>query len=408
MGRKNIRRGEFLKAAATATAGLMIVKPESVRGTPANSALRVGIIGCGGRGRFIARFFPEHTNAKIVALADPFKNRVDDLKKDLEANKKEGIRAGTALDDAHCFVGLDAYKPLIESGVDAVAIESPPYFHPEQAAAAVAAGKHVFMAKPVAVDVPGCRSILASSEKAKGRLSFLVDFQTRSSPIFIEAAKRVHEGAIGEPVSGQVFYQAARLGVKAAPKDKSDAARLLNWVFDKILSGDILVEQNIHVLDVSNWYLQSHPIKAYGTGGRKARTDVGDCWDHFIVIYWYPNDVRMDFSSGQYLKGFGDLCIRLYGTLGTVDSHYGGDVRITGTNEWPGGSTKEIYQEGAITNVKAFVESITTGKFINTGAPGAESTLTSVLGRIAAYRGAVVTWDEMMKENAKLETQLKL
>lgn len=401
--KRSIKRREFLRTAAAATAGLVIVKPESVRGARANSALRIGVIGCGGRGRFVSRFVPMHTDGKIVALADPFKDRVERLRQELTGKYKQPI------DDAHCFVGLDGYKGLIDSGVDAVMIESPPYFHPEQAAAAIAAGKHVYIAKPLAVDVPGCKSIIESSRKARGRLNFLVDFQTRVNEFFIEAARRVHEGAIGEPVLGHIYYVAGRLGVrKPLPDDTPDAVRLRNWVFDIVLSGDIIVEQNIHVLDVSNWYLNSHPIKCRGTGGRKARTDVGDCWDHFICTYWYPNDVKVDFCSAQFTKGYSRLCMRVYGSKGTVDSYYGDNVEITGDNPWKGGNTGSIYQDGAVTNVKTFVESIKTGKYINNGIGGAESTLTSILGREAAYRQTEVTWDEIIRENKKLETTLKI
>ncbi len=404
---RSLRRRDFLKAAATTSAGLLIVHSRSVRGAPANSSVRVGLIGCGSRGRFVSRFFPEHTGAQIVSIADPFKDRVDALKNELDKLQGTGV-----LDEKRCYVGLDAYKAVIESNVEAVLIESPPYFHPVQAAAAIAAGKHVYMAKPVAVDAPGCTSILESARKAQARnLSFLVDFQTSANEFYIEAVKRVHEGAIGTPVSGQVYYIAGRLAKKPAqPGESDDAARLRNWVFDKVLSGDIIVEQNIHVLDVANWLLQSHPVKALGTGGRKARVDVGDCWDHFLVTFWYPNDVLMDFSSAQYTLGYSDLCCRIYGTKGTVDTHYGGGwpVRITGDNPWPGGETKNIYQEGAIKNVRDFVDGIAAGKPVNTGERGAISTLTSVLGRMAAYRGRTVTWDEMMKENETLETTLKL
>lgn len=398
-----VNRRNFIKTTAAATAGLVIVKPESIRGAPANSTIRIGLIGCGGRGRFVARFVPMHTKAKIVAVADSFQDRMERVRKELVEKHKQSI------DGAHSFVGLDGYKGVIESGVDAVMIETPPYFHPEQAAAAIAAGKHVYIAKPLAVDVPGCNSIIDSDKKAKARkLNFLVDFQTRSTDLFIEAAKRVHAGAIGDPVLGHIYYVAGRLGTQADPKDKSDAARLRNWVFDITLSGDIIVEQNIHVLDVANWYMNSNPVKCTGTGGRKARTDVGDCWDHFVCTYTYPNDVKVDFCSGQFVKGYSDLCMRVYGSNGTVDSHYGGPVKITGDNPWPGGSTPNIYRDGAVTNVKAFVNAIETGKPINNGLSGAHSTLTSILGRIAAYRGATVTWDQMMKENEKLETTLKI
>lgn len=388
-------RRQFVKGAAAA-AGLLVVKPESVLGTPANSAPQIGIIGCGGRGRFVGRFFPEHTKAKVVAAADPFGDRLEYTRRMLK------------LDKSRLFKGLDGYKELLGLDVDAAVVTSPPYFHPQQVAAAVAAKKHVYLAKPVAVDVPGCKSILASSEKARGKLSFLVDFQTRSDQYFIEAAKRVHEGAIGVPVCGQIFYQTSRLGRQDKPGMSPDEARLRNWVFDKILSGDIIVEQNIHVLDVSNWYLQSHPIKAYGTGGRKARTDVGDCWDHFVVIFWYPKDVKIDFSSSQFLEGFHDMCMRVYGTAGTVDSHYGGPVTVTGRNPWQGGNTGNIYAEGAITNVKNFVKSIETGEYLNNAEESVSSNLTSVLGRMAAYSEKVVTWEEMMATGEKLQTELKL
>ncbi len=391
----NISRRQFVKSAAAA-ASFLVVKAESVFGAPANSAPQVGVIGCGGRGRFVARFFPEHTDAKVVAAADPFADRL------------EYIRRMLKLDKARLFQGLDGYKGLLELDVDAVVVTSPPYFHPEHVAAAVAAKKHVYLAKPAAVDVPGCTSILDSGKKARGKLSFLVDFQTRSEPHFIEAAKRVHDGAIGVPVCGQIFYQTGRLGSQDRPGMSPGEARLRNWVFDKIISGDIIVEQNIHVLDVSNWYLRSHPIKAFGTGGRKGRTDVGDCWDHFIVIYWYPNDVRIDFSSSQFLEGFHDMCMRVYGTRGTVDSHYGGAVKITGRSPWEGGNTRDIYRAGTVTNVKDFVKSIETGKYLNNAEESVRSNLTSILGRMTAYSEEVVTWDEMIEANEKLETEIKL
>jgi myo-inositol 2-dehydrogenase/D-chiro-inositol 1-dehydrogenase len=391
----NISRRHFMKGAA-ATAGFFMVSPHSITGTAANSAPQIGVVGCGGRGRFVARFFPEHTDAKIFAAADSFADRVEQIGRMFK------------LDKANLFQGLDGYKELLKLDVDAVVVTSPPYFHPEHVAAATAAKKHVYLAKPIAVDVPGCRSILSSGEAAEGKRSFLVDFQTRSQPYFIEAAKRVHEGAIGVPVCGQIFYQTGRLGPQDRPGMSPGEARLRNWVFDKILSGDIIVEQNIHVLDVSNWYLNSHPVKAYGTGGRKGRTDVGDCWDHFIVIFYYPDDVRIDFSSSQFLEGFHDMCMRVYGTRGTVDSHYGGPVKITGRSPWEGGNTPDIYSEGTITNVKNFVSSLHAGKYINNAKESVRSNLTSILGRMAAYTENVVTWDDMMKADEKLETEIQL
>jgi len=289
-----------------------------------------------------------------------------------------------------------------------VAIESPPYFHPEQAAAAVAAGKHVYLAKPVAVDVAGCKSILASADKAKGKLSFFVDFQMRATEPFRELIRRVHSGAIGAPVMGHVFYHTGRLTPQAKPGMAPAEARLRNWVFDKALSGDIIVEQNIHVIDVANWYLNAHPVRAFGSGGRKARVDVGDCWDHFLVTYWYPNDVRVDFSSAQFLKGFHDMCMRVYGTSGTAECHYNGSVLITGDKPWTDAEKDDTGRGGTIANVKSFVESIRTGNHVNNAEASVNSNLTAVLGRMAAYGERVVTWDEMLRSNERLDAKLKL
>ncbi len=389
---RSMARREFIAGTATAAA-FTVLRTGSARAADANSKLELGIIGCGGRGKWIGRLFREHGNAEIVALADYFQDRVDDL----------GIEFG--VDAARRYTGLLGYRGLLEGQLDAVAIESPPYFHPEQALAAVEAGKHVFLAKPVAVDVPGCRTILECGDKARGKLSFLVDFQTRNNAFFREAVQRVHDGAIGTPACGQCFYQTGRLGVRGDPG--TPEGRLRNWVFDIALSGDIIVEQNIHVLDVAAWLLDAHPVRACGTGGRKVRTDVGDCYDHFVVTYWFPDNVIIDFSSGQFLKGFHDMCVRLYGSGGTVDTHYGGDVWIRGDQPWEGGNTEPIFQEGAVNNIIDFRKSIETGEYLDNSAASVRSNLAAILGRTAAYRRRVVTWDEMMGANKRLDARLK-
>jgi predicted dehydrogenase len=375
---------------------LLVLKPETVFGTQANSSLELGVIGYGGRGSWIAGLFREHTLTRVVAVADAFADRLS------EARGKLGV------EPPRLYQGLDGYRELVASKLDAVAIESPPYFHPEQAAAAVAAGKHVYMAKPVAVDVAGCKSILASAAKAGGRLSFFVDFQMRATDAFRGLMRRVHEGAIGGPVLGHVFYHTGRLEPRHKPGMPPVEARLRNWVFDKALSGDIIVEQNIHVIDVANWYLNAHPVKAYGTGGRKARVDVGDCWDHFLVTYWYPNDVRVDFSSAQFLKGFHDMCMRVYGTAGTAECHYNGAVSITGDNRWTGAEKDDTGTGGTVSNVKSFVESIRTGRRLHNAEASVDSNLTAVLGRMAAYGERAVTWDDMMRTDEKLDAKLAL
>lgn len=390
-----MNRRDFLKTTAVLANTTLILPSKLVFGSEQNSKINLGLIGCGGRGRWIAHLFEKHAPFKIVAVHDVFRKRAKRVAEELN------------IEDSRVFVGLDGYKELLDSGVDAVAIESPPYFHPEQAIASAEKGKHIFLAKPIAVDVSGCLKLIELSKRFNGKLSMLVDFQTRNYPLFKECASKIHEGVIGEPVCGQFYYYCGRLGIQAKPD--APGARLKNWVFDKILSGDIIVEQNIHVLDVANWFLRSHPIKAYGTGGRKARTEVGDCWDHFCVQFTYPNDVIVDFSSGQFTYGYDDICMRLYCSLGTADTHYGGDVYIQGKSfSWEGGKSSDIYEAGAVNNIKDFYQSIITGKYLNNLEESAYSNLASILGRMSAYQNRVVTWDEMMNSNECYTTELEI
>lgn len=388
-------RRDFLKTAAAAAATFSILPARTVFGLDANNRVEIGIAGCGGRGSWIGRLFEEHGNAKVVAVHDYFKDRTDQA------------REMFSLGAERCYNDLGGYHELVGGALDAVAVESPPYFHPEQAVATLDAGKHLYLAKPIAVDVPGCMAIVDAAKRNSGKLSAWVDFQTRANESFQGAAERVHQGFIGKPVSGQFYYYCGRLNIKTRPG--SETARMRNWVFEIALSGDIIVEQNIHVLDVANWYLQGHPLKASGKGGRKARTDVGDCWDHFVVTYTYPDDVLVDFSSGQFTYGYDDLCMRLYGTEGTVDSHYGGEVTIRGKNKsWEGDKTSTIYESGAIANIKKFCDSVRNSAPIDNTLESANSTMTSILGRMAAYTGKEITWDEMVNANEKLDPKLNL
>jgi myo-inositol 2-dehydrogenase / D-chiro-inositol 1-dehydrogenase len=399
-------RREFLSGVAAAS-GILLLKPKTVFASQANSAIEIGIIGCGGRGNWIGGHFVEYTGARVVALADVFADRLQ------TASQKFRVPP------ARAYRGFESYRDLVASKLDAVVIESPPYFHPEHVAAAVEAGKHVFIAKPLAVDVPGCRSILASGERAKGKLSFLVDFQTRAQPSYQEAAARIHRGEIGAPALGHVYYHGSGGDPRPRPEWTPKEARLRYWARDRVLSGDIIVEQNIHVLDVANWFLQGHPVKATGTGGRKVRMNFGDCWDYFVLTYHYPNDLLVDFSSAQFTKGFYDMCVRVYGSKGTLDTHYGlgnrpgwgtiydGYVKITGDSPWTGTEKEDTFTEGAVANVRRFVESVRTAQHLNNVPESVDSNLTAILGRMAAYRGGTATWDEMLDLNAKLDADVR-
>ncbi len=381
------------------------MKPETVFGSQANSAIEVGLVGCGGRGNWIAPFFPEFTGARWVAVADV-------VRKNLEST-----RARLEVPPSRAYYGADAYKELANSKLDAVVIETPTYFHPVQAAAAVDAGKHVFCAKPIAVDVPTSKEFLASGRKAQDKgLSFWVDFQSRARPVFQEAAERIQRGDIGKVALAQVFYYAGRPW-KNRDTEGMDPGRkrMALWFGDRVISGDIIVEQNIHVLDMANWYLGAHPLKASGTGGRTDWTgtpyDYGDAWDHFAVNYWYPNNIHASFSSHQLTRTFSDLCVRCFGVFGSADTHYGGLVRITSEREgktWLGAEKDDTFRGGCITNVKNFIESIRSGKPINNVSDAVDSNLTGILGRMAAYQERTVTWEEMMASTERWELDLKL
>jgi len=381
------------------------LKPETVFGSQANSAIEVGLVGCGGRGNWIAPFFPEFTGARWVAVADV-------VRKNLEST-----RARLEVPPSRAYYGADAYKELANSKLDAVVIETPTYFHPVQAAAAVDAGKHVFCAKPIAVDVPTSKEFLASGRKAQDKgLSFWVDFQSRARPVFQEAAERIQRGDIGKVALAQVFYYAGRPW-KNRDTEGMDPGRkrMALWFGDRVISGDIIVEQNIHVLDMANWYLGAHPLKASGTGGRTDWTgtpyDYGDAWDHFAVNYWYPNNIHASFRSHQLTRTFSDLCVRCFGVFGSADTHYGGLVRITSEREgktWLGAEKDDTFRGGCITNVKNFIESIRSGKPINNVSDAVDSNLTGILGRMAAYQERTVTWEEMMASTERWELDLKL
>ncbi|MCF7669213.1 MAG: Gfo/Idh/MocA family oxidoreductase [Verrucomicrobia bacterium] len=394
---KGVNRRRFLAGAGASAISLAILEPKTVFGSEANSKIKLGLIGCGGRGTWIAKLFKDHGGYQVTAAADYFKDRVD------AAGDELGVPA------ANRFTGLSGYKKLLETDVDAIAVESPPYFHPEHAAAGVAAGKHVYLAKPIAVDVPGCMTIEESGAKAtKKNRCFLVDFQTRAHKAYQEAVKRVKEGMIGKMAIGEATYQCgptwAHMNeiLKKNPNDPE--LKLRAWGMDRVLSGDVITEQNIHAIDVASWFVGEQPLKAYGTGG-EIRGFAGSCWDHFAVIFFYPNDITISFNSKQYGFGYDDILCRMYGTKGTVDTHYFGTVTIRSRDEsYNGGRLNNLYTNGVVNNIATFHDDIKNGNYSNpTVKPSVRSNLTTILGRTAAYKNSEVTWDEMIKANRKLE-----
>ena len=385
-------RRAFLAGTATATA-LTALKPSLVFGAQANSQIELGLIGCGGRGKWIADLFAETGLYKFVACADYFQDRAD------------AVGEKHKIDSSRRYTGLSGYKRLLDSKLDAVVIETPPYFHPQQASDAVDAGRHVFLAKPIAVDAPGCLTIADAGKRATAKkLVFLVDFQTRANEHYRKALQMVRNGDIGKIVMGEAHYPWRGGGRGLPPANPEEQLR--SWYYVLPLSGDFIVEQSIHSLDVATWIINADPIRAIGTGGQKLRPK-GSIWDHFAVTYWFPDDVPLSFTCIQSIPEMKDeITARAYGSDGYIQTDYYSDVLLRGKDVYKG-SNPELYTSGARVNIREFHQFITEGKLDNpTVAPSVRSNLTAILGREAGYKQGEITLAKLIKDGKRLKPNL--
>jgi predicted dehydrogenase len=415
-----MKRRTFLNNAA-AFSGITMVSPSIAFGTKANSAVRMGIIGCGNRGTAVMTSFIRNTNINLIAMADLFDDRLQKSKKTLDAeNAKKNIPAVS-----NTYLGSKAYQQLLQNkDVDAVLISSPCYSHPGFFEAAVSAGKHVYCEKPVAPDVDGCLKVQKAGEKANGKLSMVIGFQIRYATPYVEMIKRIQNGDIGEVLSANICYLANKTGVGNHEGMSEDEAKIRNHYNWEAMSGGPLLDQSIHVMDVCNWALGKRPVKAIGAGGKDRNQSYGDVWRHFQVIYQYPG-TNVSLQGLQYGPHFGDVCAKFIGTEGTAEAHYSGGVYISGSKPWDSGVLR--YAGQAISDEQrrsgvfqsalgdadankeiAFIKSIETGQFLNETKSGAESTLTIILGREAAMAGKELTWDNMIASRLKLDPKLNL
>ena len=417
-----MQRRTFLKNAATVSA-FTILKPDIVFKSRVNSAIRVGIIGCGKRGTAVITSMSQNTNTHIIAMADLFE---DKLQKGLPVySQLNSAKTLPAISSSYMYRGSKAYLKLIENkDVDAVLISTPAYAHPFILEAAVDGGKHVYCEKPVAPDTEGCKRVLRVGEKLSSKLSVVIGFQIRYASVYGEMVRRVQQGDIGELVNAQLFYISSGTDV-AEPKNMSDDEfRIRNHFHFEELSGGILLDQGIHMLDVCNWTLAEHAINAMGTGGLKGGPKLGNAWNNYLVAYQYPNNVNVSIHSTQIGPFFSDVCCRFIGTEGVAEAHYSGGVFINGTKAWDSGIPKtesEISPEKRAAGVflsslqdadankeKAFIKSIESGNYINHIKPGVESTLTAILGRNAARAGKKTSWEEIIQANERIDPKLNL
>ena len=417
-----MNRRNFMRS-ATAISAVTVLRPGVAFGTSANSAVRVGIIGVGNRGKAVIRSMSENAGAAIIAAADLFTDKLTAGVKDLNAiNQKAGF---PGIGTASQYTGSKAYMRLLESKeIDAVVISTPAYAHPFILEAAVDAGKHAYCEKPAAIDVEGCKRIMRVSEIAANKLSVVTGFQIRYASPYVEMISRIQRGDIGEIISAQLYYFSSGVSVKPVEGKTFDEMRIRNHYHFNEISGGILLDQGIHIIDICNWALQSTPLWATGNGGKKGGPAFGNTWNNYQVIYKYPGDINVGFQSTQLGSQFGDVCARFLGTKGNAEAHYSGGVFINGEKNWDSGipkagavlSPQQIAAGASLSSLAdadknkgtSFIKSIETGNYINQLIPGCESTLTAILGRQAAVRQEMVTWEEITLSDEKIDPMLDL
>jgi predicted dehydrogenase len=396
---RRISRRDFVKSSAALSLAALSSAGASRVFAAGSDKLRVGLIGCGDRGTGAAENCVRSSGGvEIVAMADLFRDKLDKSLGKLSRKVDDKV---TVTDDT-CFVGFDAYKKVLaRDDVDVVLLTTPPGFRPEHLKAAVEAGKHVFMEKPAAVDPVGVRSVIAASELAKEKgLSIVAGTQQRRLHQYLEVIKRVHDGQIGEIVGGQCYWNWGEQNWHFAKRraEWSDMEwQVRCWPYFTWLSGDHIVEQHLHNLDIINWAIGSVPVKCLGMGGRQARTgpEYGNIYDHFAVEYEYPGGVRV-MSMCSQINGTTDrVSERVVGTKGSTYTTRSIGY-IEGENAFKYDGPR---RSGTVAEHADLVKSIRDGKPVNEGRQVAESTLTVIMGRMSAYTGRELKWDWVMNKS---------
>jgi predicted dehydrogenase len=396
-------RRTFLAGSTAALGTLALSRSAHAAG---GDEIKVGLIGCGGRGSGAAsQALRADSNAKLTAMGDVFEDKLDSSLKNLQTI--EDIKAKIDVPKERQFVGFNAYKEVIDSGVDVVLLATPPGFRPMHLRAAVEANKHVFAEKPVGVDGPGIRHVLETCEMAKKKnLSLVSGLCLRYSKGFRETIRRIHDGAIGDIRALQANDYRGPIWVKPRQEGWTDMHwQMRNWYYFTWLSGDFNVEQHVHFLDVCAWVMQEeYPETALGMGGRQVRTgpEYGNIYDHFSVTYTYKNGVPLISNTRQMPGCKGDMSAFVVGSKGTalISEKKNGLVITSGDEKWIYKSNEpdEFYQ----TEHDELFASIRDGKALNNGSYMSYSSLLAIFGRMSAYTGQQITWDEALNSKEDL------
>lgn len=404
-------RRDFLKTGAAGAAGAALAAgfPAPIRAASVDNAIKVGLVGCGGRGTGAAsQAVKADDYAELVAVADVHRVRIDES---LDRLKKlpENVASRIKVDPEKQYLGLDAYEKLIDSGVDVVLFATPPGFRPQHLRRAVEAGKHIFAEKPVAVDAPGVRSALESAQLAKEKnVSLVAGFCWRYNTMIQETIAQVHGGAIGELIAYYATYYTNPVKpmppAGERPAGMSDVEwQISNWYNFDWLCGDSLVEQAVHSVDKIAWMMQDKPpLSCVAVGGRQIPAEGGNIFDHFEVNYLYPNNVRAFMASRQIVGCHNENADYLLGSKGACTIGKGPLPRIEGETNWMyRGEKSDMYQA----EHDALFASIRHNEPINDGERLATSTMLAIMGRMAAYTGQEITWEQALNSQEQLFPQ---
>jgi predicted dehydrogenase len=387
-GKKGLNRRDFLRTAALATAATAVpfIRTGEAQGAP----LKIGLIGCGGRGRDAAKnnALDADKNVTITAIHDIFEDRVKRFQRELAQSK------GVKVPDDRVFWDLDGYKKLLQTDVDYVILATPPGFRPEHFEAAVDAKKHIFTEKPVATDMVGVRRFMAAAKKSEQmKLSVVAGTQRRHQRNYVETIEKIHDGAIGDVLAVRAYWCGGPVINIPGPRPAgmSDLEyQVKNWYSHCWVSGDNIVEQHVHNLDVINWVMGAHPVSVFASGGRAWKTKeeyLGNIWDHFSCDYAYPNGVHM-LSMSRHWNG----------SDGDVSEYAVGTKRGSNCADMGGGGRNPYVQEhmDLIASIRG------TGRYYNEAMQVAESVMTAIMGRESAYTGKRLRWDEFMQADLDL------
>jgi predicted dehydrogenase len=396
-------RRDFLKRASAAA--LVTGFPAVISAQTVTNAIKVGLIGAGGRGSGAAQqALNADDYAELTAIAEVDQAPIDRAINNLKRNPKLAPRVKVEKDAQ--YVGLDAYQKVIGSGVDVVLLATPPGFRPVHLAAAIDAGKHVFCEKPIATDPPGVRSVLATTEKARQKnLTLVSGFCWRYNNMIQETFQQIEDGAIGKLVAYYATYYTNPVkpmpALSTRPADMSDTEwQIRNWYNFVWLCGDSLVEQAVHSVDKVAWAMHDEPpVSCVGVGGRMIPNEGGNIYDHFEVNYLYPNGVRAFIANRQIVGCYNENSDYILGTEGSCTIGRGPTPRIEGKTTWTfSGQQYNMYQK----EHDEMFAAIRKNQPINNGKRMATSTLLAIMGRLAAYTGQQVTWDQAMNSQLKL------